>query len=272
MALARCAARAARRQLLGSRGAVVGCRVSLSTSALRAASPNTSPFSCLPATSTLTCSHGRRFLTSLAAATQYGRPRLSLDPELEQAARLNQLRVSLEPPAALSFDGWMQQREHLRVRAAASHYAVFEHAFGKEFRLGAMVVPVFEDGGQVVYCGNRLSAANVANTPTVTLGLEPAAQSRLAVAAFDLDAEADGKQRLLWLVSGIENGDVASGTTVLDYTPPAPTKESGFHRVVFAVFDQANDVTAKSRVVDGVGFQRQNGLNPLGLAFCNVHA
>ncbi|XP_066924242.1 protein D1-like [Clytia hemisphaerica] len=95
--------------------------------------------------------------------------------------------------------------------------------------------------GVTVVCGENYFLAGFNKKPKVVLNR---ANINIYYTLVMLDPDApsrkDPSQRswLHWLIVNIHNADISTGFEVVEYNPPTPPKNSGFHRYVFLLIVQ----------------------------------
>uniref|UniRef100_H2YIE3 Large ribosomal subunit protein mL38 n=1 Tax=Ciona savignyi TaxID=51511 RepID=H2YIE3_CIOSA len=165
----------------------------------------------------------------------------------ERAARLRNLTLDIDA----TMDAWEDSAHSVHeVHRVAHHYNVFRDLFGHAHFYPTLRMSVEYDTpdgtANPVYYGNELSPGETPTPPDVTY---PTTSDKLwSLLLVNLDGNFEDNERELvhWLVGNIQGNDVGSGETLVDYLPPLPIRGTGYHRMVFLLFQQSGTINFSS--------------------------
>ncbi|EGD80638.1 hypothetical protein PTSG_11694 [Salpingoeca rosetta] len=162
--------------------------------------------------------------------------------EMESASRWGELEVPEIDVATMTDEEFLAYRGERRVRTMALRHELYQTVFHQMFVPKKNVTLAFGDVGldTALYRGNIIKAATMTEQPTLRFEPQP---DKLYTAVFmDADGRMDGSKGQLvhWLVTNIADPTrLDDANTVLPYLPPVPPKNTGYHRLVLALYEQS---------------------------------
>ncbi|XP_072312490.1 large ribosomal subunit protein mL38 [Eucyclogobius newberryi] len=197
--------------------------------------------------------------------------------ELERAARLRTLRISMERVQR----AWEQTSGPFHIRRLAEYYGVYKDLFPNAFFLPQVPLKVCYGQDGAVHHGNKLTPTEAASAPGISFEAEEGTLWTLLLTCPDehlLDSEAE---YVHWMVGNVPAGAVQSGDELCHYLPPFPPRGTGFHRYIFVLFKQSGPIDFREDVrplpclsLEQRSFQtldwyrkHQEHMTPAGLAF-----
>ncbi|KAK5645374.1 hypothetical protein RI129_006674 [Pyrocoelia pectoralis] len=93
--------------------------------------------------------------------------------------------------------------------------------------------------------GNELTLSQAKSAPTVQWNADPDKLYLLAMVDPDAASTSNTKslQRQHWLVGNIPGCNIEKGDLLTEYNGPNPPQGAGFHRYVFLVYQQPEEIT-----------------------------
>lgn len=133
------------------------------------------------------------------------------------------------------------------IRKIAHHYNVYRDLFkhGDFLPLVHMDIDYDcreEDEVNPVFYGNELLPTEVQSAPTVTMEADSERLYTLLLTNPDEHLEDNGREYAHWLIGNIPSCDVSKGDVMLDYLQPIPARGTGYHRMVFLLFQQEKEI------------------------------
>ncbi|CAK8683945.1 unnamed protein product [Clavelina lepadiformis] len=165
--------------------------------------------------------------------------KILLDPQREKAARKRNLNVDIDQ----FLEDWEGSPDEARdVFNVAHHYNIYRDLFGHGHFYPVVPMNIAFPGKDEllnpVYYGNEISPSEAASTPEVSFVSKPDNLWSLIVTNPDEHLEDNDKEYLHWFVANIKGNDLLTGEQLIDYLPPFPARGTGYHRMVFLLFQQ----------------------------------
>ncbi|XP_072013325.1 large ribosomal subunit protein mL38-like [Amphiura filiformis] len=202
--------------------------------------------------------------------------------ELERAARRRTLLVPLDDV----YDESSGSSGQFQTRRMAHHYGIFADLFDSADFLDVVPMTICyecSDGESVmpVYTGNVVTPTEACKAPSVSYDSTKDSLWTLMLTNPDGHLQDNQAEYIHWLVGNIPGDAVSDGDVLLDYLPPFPARGTGYHRLVFVLFQQNGKVdysqetvslpctSLQDRTFSTLEFYRkyQNMITPAGLRF-----
>ncbi|XP_077983170.1 large ribosomal subunit protein mL38-like [Glandiceps talaboti] len=168
------------------------------------------------------------------------------DPKLEQAARLQTLKIPLDEVKT----DWEKTVGPYQIRSVAQHYNVFKDLFDSADFLPQVIMHInydqTDDFTVPVHRGNVVSPAEATNTPSISYSSSPDDLWTLLLTNPDghlLDNEAE---YLHWMVGNIPGNEIEKGELICDYLKPFPAQGTGYHRLIYVLLKQDGKIDFSS--------------------------
>lgn len=201
--------------------------------------------------------------------------------ELLALVQDGELMIDLDEVDAASWD--TNKREHLHRLAV--HYGVFRDLFGGAFFYPQVDLEVSYDISEEdevpVFHGNLIEPSQTSRVPNVHYEVDGDSLWTLLMTAPDSHLQDNNAEYLHWLVGNIPGNDISKGEQLCDYLQVFPVKGTGFHRYVFILFKQEqqidfrddrlspNTCSLKERTFNTFNFyeRHQDHMTPAGFCF-----
>nr|XP_020660767.1 39S ribosomal protein L38, mitochondrial [Pogona vitticeps] len=207
------------------------------------------------------------------------------NPDLERASRLNTLLIPLDDVKA----EWERTSGPYHKQRVAEHYGLYQDLFGDATFLPQVILRVEysqdEEHVTPVYCGNLITPTEALNPPEVSFEADEGSLWTLLLTNLDGHLRDSNLEYVHWLVANIPGNRIEEGEEICHYFPAFPAKGTGYHRYVFLLFKQdqqidfTEDVRPKPchslnmRTFKTFDFYKkhQSDMTPAGLAFFQCH-
>lgn len=168
-----------------------------------------------------------------------------VDLQLEKLARHRKLYIDLDEVQAL----WQQTSGLQEIRKLASFYKIDRDMFSsKGVSVSSWMDVCYSSNGdgpsKSVHRGNFVKPSNALEAPEVTINGDQDKLHSLILVNLDGHPANKDKEILHWATCNISGNQIQNGDTVVPYLPPMPWRGTGFHRLVFALFEQTGEIDA----------------------------
>ncbi|XP_072846619.2 large ribosomal subunit protein mL38 isoform X2 [Pogona vitticeps] len=184
---------------------------------------------------------------------------------------------------------WERTSGPYHKQRVAEHYGLYRDLFGDATFLPQVILRVEysqdEEHVTPVYCGNLITPTEALNPPEVSFEADEGSLWTLLLTNLDGHLRDTNLEYVHWLVANIPGNRIEEGEEICHYFPAFPAKGTGYHRYVFLLFKQdqqidfTEDVRPKPchslnmRSFKTFDFYKkhQSDMTPAGLAFFQCH-
>ncbi|KAF7249056.1 39S ribosomal protein L38, mitochondrial [Varanus komodoensis] len=201
--------------------------------------------------------------------------------EMERASRLRTLLIPLDESRA----EWENTSGPYHKQRVAEHYGLYRDLFNDATFVPRVHLKVEynhdEEHVMPVYHGNMITPTETLNPPKVTFQADEGSLWTLLLTNLDGHLRDTNSEYVHWLVANIPGNQIETGKELCHYFPAFPAKGTGYHRYVFILFKQLQQIdfteemrpkpchSLKMRTFRTFDFYKkyQNDMTPAGLAF-----
>lgn len=198
-------------------------------------------------------------------------------PGAEEAAHNMTERVPIDRDYQADHARWWNDSSEKRksmLLASARRFKIFDHlsealgsnlseiylrnSLGVEYEVDGTCIPVVSGNNFLAGVTARIPRVHWHTTPVTEIPQrvrklcrprDPLSKYTIAMLSLDGNLEHD-HEKLHWLVSNATGGSVEQGTEVCSYAQVMPFKKTGWHRFVFLLLHQKDDITLSANALD----------------------
>lgn len=199
------------------------------------------------------------------------------DDELEKLARNRKLFLPLDEIE----EEWKQEFGLLDVNKLAKFNGIKRDLYqSDDVILKTWLDVAFND--VKIHRGNLVNPSQLLEAPKEIMfkPINEGSYHTLVVSNLDGHPRGTGKEVVHWMICNISGDNLQNSATIFDYLPPLPWQGTGYHRLVFSLYEQQSGKiqvelnckqnVLKDRFMSSLEFASNHQLTPIGAAWCQI--